>query len=451
MKYAICALSANIVCYSCAFSESRSADITHADADAVLVPWTGTADSVNIPAQSLDGRLVVGYQGWYGTADDGSGAGWRHYGVGTGSHDQPRTDRVTIDYWPDMSEAGSAEKFPTEFRHADGSIATVFSSVHPDTVDRHFKWMKQYGIDSAFLQRFGGSLKRAGTRNHRNLVLRNVRESANRHGRAYAVMYDLSGLREGDIREWVMEDWKLLVKKGIIGGDPAYQMHKGKPVVAVWGIGFDDDRDYTLAECEELVEFLKDDPVYGGNTVMVGVPHKWLTFGSDTMDDPALHRIMSKADIISPWSVGRYRSIEQIRREAGNYLRKDLEWCRQRDIDYMPVIYSGFSWHNLYKTRNTHAELDAIPRSGGRFLWEHARAVRTSGTNMVYVAMFDEMDEGTQIFKVTNDPPVGGSPFLSYGNLPTDHYLWLAGRIRALLHGDIEDSEELPERTQAQP
>lgn len=425
---------------------SQSTDFTHATADAVLTPWPGDEKPVNIPAQSLDGRLVVGYQGWYGTADDGSGAGWRHYGVGAGAHDQPRTDRVTIDYWPDMSEAGPTEKFPTQFRHADGSVATVFSSVHPDTVDRHFKWMKQFEIDSAFLQRFGGSLKRPGTRHHRNLVLRNVRESANRHGRAYAVMYDLSGLREGDIREWVMEDWKQLVDKGIIGGDPAYQQHKGKPVVAVWGIGFDDDREYTLAECEELVDFLKNDPQYGGYTVMLGVPHKWLTFGSDAMDDPLLHQIIAKADIVSPWSVGRYRSVGQIEKEAGNYLGKDLDWCRERGIDYMPVIYSGFSWHNLYKTRNKVAELDAIPRSGGRFLWQHGRAVKASGTNMVYVAMFDEMDEGTQIFKVTNDPPVGESPFLSYGDLPTDHYLWLAGRIRALIRNEIDATQDLPIR-----
>ncbi len=446
MKFQFYPILALLIVLSFGCTRAQTGDPSFAEADAVLTSWSGNSGPVNSPAQSLDGRLVVGYQGWYGAEGDGSGVGWRHYGVGNKSHDQPRTDRVTIDYWPDMSEAGPSEKFPTEFRHADGSTAMVFSSAHPDTVDRHFLWMKQYGIDSAFLQRFGGSLKRPTTRNHRNIVLRNVRDSANRHGRAYAVMYDLSGLRLGDIRSVVMEDWKQLVDRSIIGGDPAYQRHEGKPVVAVWGVGFDDDRNYTLAECEELVEFLKSDPVYGGNTVMLGVPHKWLNFGSDTMDDPALHRIMAKADIVSPWSVGRYRSVEQIKREAGDYLGKDLAWCKEREIDYMPVIYSGFSWHNLYKTRNRKADLDAIPRSGGRFLWEHGRAVKASGTNMVYVAMFDEMDEGTQIFKVTDNPPVGESPFLTYKGDPSDHYLWLAGRIRALITGEIKDSAELPIR-----
>ena len=43
--------------------------------------------------------------------------------------------------------------------------------------------------------------------------------------------------------------------------------------------------------------------------------------------------------------------------------------------------------------------------------------------------MFDEIDEATAIFKCTNDPPVGESKFLDYEGLPSDHYLWLTGKI----------------------
>ena len=28
--------------------------------------------------------------------------------------------------------------------------------------------------------------------------------------------------------------------------DPAYLRHRGKPLVVVWGVGFDKDRDYTV-------------------------------------------------------------------------------------------------------------------------------------------------------------------------------------------------------------
>lgn len=48
---------------------------------------------------------------------------------------------------------------------------------------------------------------------------------------------------------------------------------------------------------------------------------------------------------------------------------------------------------------------------------------------MVYVAMFDEVDEGTAIFKCTNQTPVGdGVLFLGYEGVPPDHYLKLTGK-----------------------
>ena len=54
--------------------------------------------------------------------------------------------------------------------------------------------------------------------------------------------------------------------------------------------------------------------------------------------------------------------------------------------------------------------------------------------------MFDEIDEGTAIFKCTNDPPVGASSFLTYEGKPSDHYLWLTGQGAKLIR------EEMPER-----
>ena len=66
---------------------------------------------------------------------------------------------------------------------------------------------------------------------------------------------------------------------------------------------------------------------------------------------------------------------------------------------------------------------------------------------MIYAAMFDEMDEGTAIFKCTNDAPVGGSRFVTYDGLPSDHYLWLTGKGRELLRGKIPLTPEPPRRT----
>src|SRR5262249_21538207 len=100
------------------------------------------------------------------------------------------------------------------------------------------------------------------------------------------------------------------------------------------------------------------------------------------------------------------------------------------------------SWHNSHPG----ARLDEIPRLKGRFLWKQFVEARRAGAAMVYVAMFDEMDEGTAIFKCTNDPPAGKSQFLTYEGLPSDHYLWLTGLGGKLLRGEIKASAEPPRR-----
>jgi len=63
---------------------------------------------------------------------------------------------------------------------------------------------------------------------------------------------------------------------------------------------------------------------------------------------------------------------------------------------------------------------------GGRFLWEQLQTLSNLGVEPVYVAMFDEVDEGTALFKVTNKPPVEGH-FVGYEGLPSDWYLRLVG------------------------
>jgi len=62
---------------------------------------------------------------------------------------------------------------------------------------------------------------------------------------------------------------------------------------------------------------------------------------------------------------------------------------------------------------------------------------------MLYIAMFDEMDEATAIFKTTHYTPIGTTRFLST-RLPSDHYLWLSGMIGKLLRGEV--SPEWPDR-----
>ena len=93
--------------------------------------------------------------------------------------------------------------------------------------------------------------------------------------------------------------------------------------------------------------------------------------------------------------------------------------------------------------KNLHGgKLDDIPRLKGQFLWSQIVAAKRIGCEMIYVAMFDEVDEGTAIFKCTNDPPVG--KFITYEGLPSDHYLRLVGDGARMLRGEIKFTETMP-------
>jgi len=231
----------------------------------------------------------------------------------------------------------------------------------------------------------------------------------------------------------VINDWRALFKQMAITKDPAYLYHHGKPVVAVWGVGFSDRRRYTLADCRQLIEFLKNDPEAGGCTVMLGVPAHWRELTDDSVSDPELHNLIGMADIVSPWTVGRYKNIAGVEDHAENFLTPDAAWCQSHKLDYLPVVFPGFSWHNMYGTSPS----DQIPRRGGDFFWAQIKAVKKANIPMVYVAMFDEVDEGTAIFKCATNVPVGEkSKFLNFGTLPNDFYLKLAGKAEKLISGE---------------
>ena len=96
----------------------------------------------------------------------------------------PIAPNLTVDLWPDVSELSQAELCPTEMHMADGSPAVLFSDYNQQTVLRHFQWMKDYGIDGVFVQRFINDLSRPNGLRHVNVVLNHCREGANLYGRA---------------------------------------------------------------------------------------------------------------------------------------------------------------------------------------------------------------------------------------------------------------------------
>jgi hypothetical protein len=311
--------------------------------------------------------------------------------------------------------------------------------------------MQQYGIDGVFMQRFFDVTRTDKSRTASRVNLRHALKAAHKHKRAIAVMYDLSGLQPGEDCNSLIQDWKELVdelKLTSQGTNQAYLYHRGKPLVAIWGIGFV-DRPYNIRKIglERLLEFLKNDPEYGGCSVMLGVPNYFRDLRADTTPDPFVHEIMIKADVIMPWMVGRFSgSMDGGMSRYGAQVAADQAWCSERKLGYAPCVYPGFSWHNLTKGRD---RLDAIPRLKGRFYWELITKAIESGTKMIYVAMFDELDEATAIFKCANNPPADQLPakLLTYEDLPSDHYLWLTGQAGRILRGEVAADKELYRNT----
>lgn len=408
--------------------------VSFKEAHAALRPAPDLAGKSKNP-EGLTGRVVTGYQGWFRAEGDGSNLGFHHY-TWNGKFEP---GHCSIDLWPDLSEFAEEEKFPTAFRKADGSVAHVFSSQHGKTVNRHFQWMREYGIDGAFVQRFAGVVTRESwsydllKADNEKLML--CRNAAIANERCWILMYDLSGWKGEDF-EALAYDWKQLRTRMKLGDDPAdssyLKLHE-KPLVAIWGVGFNDDREYSLRDAEKFIRLLKHNPEWGGMSVMLGVPFGWREQERDAARDEHLHEVLKLADVISPWAVGRYREVDFASGKQIHHLVEDRKWCEKNGIEYLPVLFPGFSWHNM-----TGEDLGSIPRRGGKFLWDQFVATRAAGIESAYVAMFDEIDEGTAIFKCTNDVPVGdGVKFLTYEGLPSDHYLRLTGKGRNLLRADL--------------
>lgn len=389
-------------------------------------PATKTTESMSrVRFKSIRNLVMAGYQGWFNTPEDGAGLGWKHFE----KEKEFKPGRCTIDLWPDVSEY--EKTYETAFKLPDETPAKVFSSYDASTTDLHFKWMKQYGIDGVFMQRFVVSIRNQKGKDNYNKILNNAVLSAEKYDRAICLMYDLSGMEAGE-EDILIRDWKELCEKYklVSRNNNHYVYHHGKPLVAVWGIGFNDRRKYGYEQIKKIIDFLKSE----GCSILVGVPTHWRTLTIDAVFDTRLLELVKQADIVHPWLVGRFdnHTYEPYRKS----IEEDIKWCKANGKDYMPVLFPGFSWHNMKKD----APQNMIPRLGGRFFWKQVKGAVDAGAESLYLAMFDEIDEGTAFFKCTNTPPVGESSFITYEGEAPDHYLWLAGEAAKYLRGELRSS-----------
>jgi hypothetical protein len=113
---------------------------------------------------SYEGLVMCGYQGWFRAEGDESGRGWIHYCSGPFN-----SENLKVDLWPDISEY--QKTYPTTFKNKDGTPARLFSSWDESTIGLHFRWMKDYGIDGVFMQRFYGVTRSAKSRKNGRVIL----------------------------------------------------------------------------------------------------------------------------------------------------------------------------------------------------------------------------------------------------------------------------------------
>ena len=161
--------------------------------------------------------------------------------------------------------------------------------------------------------------------------------------------------------------------------------------------------------------------------------------------------------------------------EKGDYSQADAY-----SVEYCPLVFAGFS------DRNMHPNNQVYKRYGGDFYWQQIYKHLNKGAKMLYVAMFDEIDEGTAIYKCLRQNEVPSNTYSSdyyviyengayrrsetavsvsgtgnwckkaselgvtfngiEDNLDSDYYLWLTGQAAKVLKGEATLTQNKPTR-----
>jgi hypothetical protein len=396
--------------------------------------------------EGLAGRLILGYQGWFGCPGDYAGnQRWQHWVIQEKDKNSPTPDNIRVDMLPAVQGTPEDELCRSGMRTPDGAPISLFSSQNEKLVLTHFRSMAEHNIDGAAVQRFIGIIDdrpdNPQGKERSDHMLENVRAAAESAERVFFITYDVSGAPPATVIADIRRDWQHLTRDLNITSSTAYLRVHGKPVLQLWGFGFT-DRPGSPAEVAQLIADLKAGrPDLEAAVLIGGVPTNWRTLTGDSQQDPQWANIYRSYDVISPWSVGRFDDDQG----ADVFLRErvipDLAETRRLGLGYMPVIFPGFSWCNLQSRRGQpqRAILNQIPRHCGNFLWHQISNLLGSGVNMLYGAMFDEMDEGTAMLPtVTRSDKLPEGASLLYLNqdgcsLPADWYLRVAGTASGFL------------------
>jgi hypothetical protein len=367
------------------------------------------------PPGDVVGKVTVGYQGWFAAIGDGSPINiWWHWA--DPNNQTPNSSTIRIKSWPDVREYTTT--FSTAFANlGNGQPAKLFSSYTAQTVNKQFEWMQQNNIDCAALQRFNPT---GGEGPVRDAVTAKVRDAAQTYGRKFYIMYDVTNWT--NMQSEIKTDWTN--KMSAYTSSSAYAKQNGKPVVCIWGFGFNDPaRNFTAAQCLDVVNWFKGQGCY----VIGGVPREWRT-GVDG-SRPGFIGVYHAFNMLSPWLIGAVSNVGDADNIYNNHMVSDQADCNANGIDYQPCVLPG--------------DLQLHQRVHGDLMWRmFYNAVRV-GAQGIYISMYDEYNEGNQIAKTAESAafkPVG-SNFVTLDEdgvaCSADYYLRLTGDGGRMLKGQI--------------
>ncbi len=396
---------------------------------------TGTLspESETVPTTSASGysefigKTVAGYQAWFVAGSLTSG--WVHWNFKTNGAPGPGT--MSFEVCPDITEYPDEVLKPTNFAlMGNGKPLKLFSSTSKEVIDIHFRWMREYGIDGAAVQRFIGNIGSSIITSPASTIHK-IREAAEANERIFYICYDTSssGMEE-NWDETIKMDWVYNVEQNNLTTSPAYAKVGNMPVVQVWGIGFKGGKNPgTAAETIALIDFFKSRGCY----VIGGTPRGWRTGTSDSKgvtqpatvpgDNENFLPVYESLHMISPWMPGRIRDNSSADNLYTSTMSPDKSYCDARGIQYMPVNFPGFAW-SQWKD----GDVNWAPRNAGEFMWKQATNIKKLGVQNMYFAMFDEYDEGTAIMKNATD----------WSNIPTNQYFLTSSADGRWLSSDFQ-------------
>jgi hypothetical protein len=347
---------------------------------------------INNPAAAFSDKSFAGYQIWHKAGNNA--ADWVHWSYGVipaaGFH-----INEDIASFPDLSEYATTETYPTNFASLGNGTATrLYNSTDASIINKQMGWLQTAGLDGVAVQRFVGPIGRSITITSES-HLTNVKNACEATGRLFYICYDLNG-SDPTIVQRMQMDWVYEIEQmRALTSSPNYATVNGKPVVEIWGVGYEQA---SAVQCAGMISFLQARGCY----VVGGTPREWRT-------NPAtgFTSVFQSLDAVSPWTVGAYNDITGANNYLTNFMIADKAYCNTNGMDYLPVAFAGSAnWVN------TDFTLSQTDRLGGNLLWQQVVNAKSIGQTSVYYAMLDEFEESTNLIKGAID----------YFDIPTDQY-----------------------------